>query len=87
MTTKQIAEVMGKAERSVQRWAKATGDNLTPVGKSGIPADRALDEKDCGTCQWGGYELCAMPLGRECICDPATDDYTSWEPTIGRGKP
>jgi len=51
MTTKQISEAVGKDERTVQRWAKKTGDKLssigdkiTSVGKSGIPADYDLEE-------------------------------------------
>lgn len=51
MTTKEIAEAVGKDERSVQRWAKKTGDRLSSigvklslVGKSGKPADYDLDE-------------------------------------------
>lgn len=51
MTTKQISEAVGKPERTVQRWAKATGakmasidDKLASVAKTGKPADYDLDE-------------------------------------------
>lgn len=54
MTTKEIAEATGKAERTVQTWAKKTGAKIASVGakiasvgKSGIPADYDLSE----TCQ------------------------------------
>ena len=51
MTTKQIAEAVGKDERSIQRWAKATGvkvssigDKVSSVQKTGRPADYTLEE-------------------------------------------
>lgn len=50
MTTKQIAEAVGKNERSVQRWAKAVGDKMSSVGDKmaasspNAPADYTLDE-------------------------------------------
>lgn len=51
MTTKEIAESVNKSERSVQRWAKTTGDKVTSigdkvtsVGKTGISADYTIDE-------------------------------------------
>jgi hypothetical protein len=51
MTTKEIAEAVGKPERTVQRWAKTTGVKLASIGvklasvaKSGKPADYDLDE-------------------------------------------
>lgn len=54
MTTKEIADSTGKAERTIQRWAKTTGVKVASigvkvasVGKSGIPANYDLSE----TCQ------------------------------------
>lgn len=51
MTAKQIAESTGKDERTIQRWAKKTGDKMSSIAdkiasvqKSGIPADYDLDE-------------------------------------------
>ena len=51
MTTREIAEAVGKDERTVQRWAKKTGDKmssisdkLSSIGKTGKPADYDLDE-------------------------------------------
>ena len=54
MTTKEIAKAVNKDERSVQRWAKRTGDKMSSIGdklssvqKTGKPADYNLEE----TCQ------------------------------------
>jgi transposase len=53
MNTKQIAEAVGKTERAVQMWAKATGEKVSSVGEKvssaghGKPADYTLAE----TCQ------------------------------------
>lgn len=51
MTTKEIAKVAGKAERTVQTWAKKTGAKIASIGakiasvtKTGIPADYDIDE-------------------------------------------
>lgn len=51
MTTKEIAEAVGKDERSVQRWAKRTGDKVSSVSdkvssvqKTNRPADYDLEE-------------------------------------------
>lgn len=51
MTTREIAEATGKDERTIQRWAKATGDKMssisdkvTAVNKTGRPADYDIDE-------------------------------------------
>lgn len=51
MTTRQIAEAVGKNERSVQRWTKTTGDKVSSVGeklasvqKSNKPAEYDLEE-------------------------------------------
>ncbi|MFH2115664.1 MAG: hypothetical protein ABIJ86_14290 [Spirochaetota bacterium] len=69
MTTRQIADAVGKDERTVQRWAKRIGDKMSSIGdklasigdklasiqKSGKPADYDLDE----TCS-----IIEMGLGR-----------------------
>jgi hypothetical protein len=51
MTTKQISEAVGKDERTIQRWARRTGDKLSSIGdklssvkQTGRPADYTLDE-------------------------------------------
>ena len=51
MTTKQIAESVGKTERCVQQWAKKASDKISSIGekissvqKSGKPADYSLEE-------------------------------------------
>lgn len=51
MTTREIAEAVGKTERCVQGWAKRTGEKISSigekissVGKSGRPADYDLEE-------------------------------------------
>lgn len=51
MTTRQIAESVGKTERCVQRWAKKTGEKISSIGekissvqKLGKPADYDLSE-------------------------------------------
>lgn len=51
MTAKEISEAVVKDERTVQRWAKKTGDKLSSiaeklssVSKSGTPADYDLSE-------------------------------------------
>ena len=51
MTTKQIAQAVGKTERSVQGWAKTTGEKIASIGekiasvqKAGKPADYTLAE-------------------------------------------
>jgi hypothetical protein len=51
MTTKQIGEAVNKTERSVQNWAKKTGEKIASIGekiasvqKTGKPADYTLEE-------------------------------------------
>jgi len=50
MTTKEIAQAVGKTERSVQGWAKKTGEKISSVGEKissaghGKAADFDLDE-------------------------------------------
>lgn len=50
MTTRQIAQAVGKTERCVQGWAKRAGENISSVGEKvssaghGKPADYTLDE-------------------------------------------
>ena len=50
MTTKDIAEAVGKTERSIQGWAKKAGERIASVGEKiasaghGIPADYDLEE-------------------------------------------
>ena len=51
MTTKEIAEAVGKDERTIQRWAKSTGDKMASIGdkvsaiqNKGIAADYDFDE-------------------------------------------
>ena len=50
MTTKEIAEAVGKDERTIQRWAKRAGDKMASIGDKvssaghGIGADYSLDE-------------------------------------------
>jgi len=50
MTTKEIAEAVGKDERSVQRWANKVGDKMSSVSDKmsssspAYPADYDLDE-------------------------------------------
>lgn len=50
MTTKEIAEAVGKTERSVQGWAKKAGEKIASVGEKiasaghGKPADYNIDE-------------------------------------------
>jgi hypothetical protein len=50
MTTKEIAEAVGKTERSVQMWAKKAGEKTSSVGEKtssaghGKPADYTLEE-------------------------------------------
>lgn len=51
MTTKEIAEAVGKTERCVQGWAKKTGEKIASIGekiasvqKTGSPADYDLSE-------------------------------------------
>jgi hypothetical protein len=43
MTTKQIAEAIGKTERSVQMWPKKAGEKISSAGH-GKPADYTMDE-------------------------------------------
>jgi hypothetical protein len=51
MTTKEIAKAVNKTERSIQSWAKKTGEKIASIGekiasvqKTGKPADYNLEE-------------------------------------------
>lgn len=62
MTTKHIAEAVNRTERSVQGWAKRTGEKMASIGEKiasvqnkGKPADYNLDET---------VEIIATGLGR-----------------------
>jgi hypothetical protein len=46
-----------------------------------------MEERDCGSCKWGGYDLCAMPFGKPCSCKPSKDNFSSWEPAAPAPEP
>ena len=59
MTTREIAEAVGKTERCVQGWAKRTGEKIASISekiaavqKTGKPADYDLNET-CGIIETG----------------------------------
>lgn len=76
MTTKEIAEAVGKTERSVQGWAKKAGEKIASVGEKiasaghGKPADYDLDET-CAIIE-KGLGKNAASLFRESASRPTT---------------
>lgn len=49
-----------------------------PEPPSVEPDTRGPEAKDCGSCAYGGFEICAAPFGVPISCNPSEDNFSSW---------